>query len=81
MADIILKRKISNRVIDGHPWIFANEINDLGNIQADGQIADVYTHDRKFIGKGYTNPKSQIAVRLVTRNKNEEINRYDVVAG
>lgn len=74
MTDIILKRKISNRVVDGHPWIFANEINDPGNIQTDGGIADVYTHDKKFIGKGYTNPKSQIAVRLLTRNRNDEIN-------
>lgn len=74
MADIILKRKISNRVIDGHPWIFANEINDIGNIQADGQIADVYTHDKKFVGKGYTNSRSQIAVRLLSRNKQDDIN-------
>ena len=33
----------------------------------------VLTHDHKFIGKGYINPKSQILVRLLTRDKNEEI--------
>ena len=35
---------------------------------------EVFTHDKKFIGKGYINPKSQIMVRLLTRDKNDEIN-------
>ncbi|MBC7828160.1 MAG: class I SAM-dependent rRNA methyltransferase [Chitinophagaceae bacterium] len=74
MTDIILKKKISNRVLNGHPWIFANEINESGAQVESGEIADVYTHDKKFIGKGYTNPRSQIFVRLLTRDRNEEIN-------
>ena len=72
MTKVFLKKKISNRVLNGHPWIFSNEINEAG-ITA-GEIADVYTHDKKFIGRGYSNPKSQIPVRLLTRNKDEEIN-------
>ena len=39
-----------------------------------GEIADVFTYDKKFIGKGYVNPKSQIVVRLLTRDKKDEIN-------
>jgi len=39
-----------------------------------GDIADVYTHDFKFVGRGYINPVSRIPVRLLTRNKAEEIN-------
>jgi 23S rRNA (cytosine1962-C5)-methyltransferase len=39
-----------------------------------GEIAEVFTHDKKFIGKGYINPKSQIVVRLLSREKNAEIN-------
>jgi 23S rRNA (cytosine1962-C5)-methyltransferase len=39
-----------------------------------GDIVEVFFHDGKFAGKGYINPKSQILVRLVTRNKNDEIN-------
>lgn len=38
-----------------------------------GEIVEVYTHDKKFVGRGYSNQKSQIPVRLLTRDKNEEI--------
>jgi 23S rRNA (cytosine1962-C5)-methyltransferase len=40
---------------------------------AAGDIASVFTHDDKFIGKGYVNPESRIPIRLLTRNKAEEI--------
>ncbi|MEI9908618.1 MAG: hypothetical protein WDO71_02495 [Bacteroidota bacterium] len=38
-----------------------------------GETVEVFTHDKKFVGKGYINPKSQILVRLLTRDKNAEI--------
>jgi 23S rRNA (cytosine1962-C5)-methyltransferase len=34
----------------------------------------VFGHDQKFIGKGFINPKSQLAIRLLTRNKGTQIN-------
>jgi len=74
MIKINLRRKISQRVVNGHPWIFNNEIEKIDDELKGGEIAEVYTHDKKFVGKGYVNPKSQIVVRLLTRNKNEEIN-------
>jgi 23S rRNA (cytosine1962-C5)-methyltransferase len=74
MIKINLRKKISQRVVNGHPWIFNNEIENLDETIKGGEIVEVYTHDKKFVGKGYVNPKSQIVVRLLTRNKNEEIN-------
>jgi len=74
MTKVTLNRKISQRVANGHPWVFANEVNRVdGNAEA-GAIVDVHTHDDKFLGRGYFNPKSQILVRILTRKKNEEIN-------
>lgn len=73
MNKIFLKRRISSRVLNGHPWIFRNEIESLDSIEP-GSIVEVYTHDKKFIGKGYSNPKSQISVRLLTRYKSDQIN-------
>ncbi|HTH31234.1 MAG TPA: PUA domain-containing protein, partial [Lacibacter sp.] len=74
MTKVTLNRKISQRVANGHPWVFANEVNRVdGNAEA-GAIVDVHTHDDKFLGRGYINPKSQILVRILTRKKNEEIN-------
>lgn len=74
MNKVYLKRKISNRVVNGHPWIFNNEVDKSDQEISGGEIVDVFTHDKKFVGKGYANPKSQIVVRLLTREKNAEIN-------
>jgi 23S rRNA (cytosine1962-C5)-methyltransferase len=73
MKKVVLKRKISPRVVNGHPWIFANEIDLLDDELQAGEIAEVLTYDKKFVGKGYVNPQSRIPVRLVTRDKNETI--------
>ncbi|HLG38984.1 MAG TPA: hypothetical protein VI461_04910, partial [Chitinophagaceae bacterium] len=76
MIKVTLRKKISQRIVNGHPWIFNNEIDKTeGEIQG-GEIAEVFTHDKKFVGKGYINPKSQITVRLLTREKTAEINEH-----
>jgi len=74
MKNVYLKDRIGKRVENGHPWIFANELKTLPSELESGEIVEVYTSDRKFVGKGYTNPKSQIIIRLLTRNIGEEIN-------
>lgn len=74
MIRVVLKRKISNRVANGHPWVFANEVQQVHGLAEPGDTVVVEAHDGKFIGKGYINPKSQILVRILTRKKNEEIN-------
>ncbi len=77
MKSLFLNKNISNRVENGHPWVFANEINRGKALDAAakaGEIVNLFTHDKKFVGKGYMNPQSQIMVRLLTRDKNEEIN-------
>ncbi len=74
MSSVYLKRKISPRVANGHPWVFANEVERIdGDVQG-GDIVELFTHDKKFVGKGYINPKSQILVRLLTRSKHDTIN-------
>lgn len=76
MKSIFLNKKISHRVENGHPWIFANEVNTGKALDAaakPGEIVNVYTYDKKFVGRGYINPKSQIMVRLLTRDKDEII--------
>jgi 23S rRNA (cytosine1962-C5)-methyltransferase len=73
MTKVFLKKKISRRVESGHPWIFGNEVATVEGDSAGGTTVDVFTHDKKFIGRGYINLQSQIAVRLLTRDKAEAI--------
>jgi 23S rRNA (cytosine1962-C5)-methyltransferase len=74
MLKVVLNKKISTRVVNGHPWIFGNEVNMIDEAAKAGDIVDVFTHDDKFVGRGYINPQSQIVVRLLTRDKNEIVN-------
>lgn len=60
---------------NGHSWIFSNEIDGYDGEYTNGDIVEAYTYDGKFLGKGYINDQSQIAIRLLTRDIDEEINR------
>lgn len=71
--NVQLKRKIAQRIANGHPWIFGNEIEKINGNPKAGDIVDVLYADGSFAGKGYINPQSQITVRLLTRKK-EDIN-------
>lgn len=73
MTKVFLKKKIANRVLTGHPWVFGNEVGQIeGEVNA-GDIVDVFTHNGIFVGRGYINPQSQILVRLLTRDRNETV--------
>jgi 23S rRNA (cytosine1962-C5)-methyltransferase len=76
MKSIILNKNIGRRVEQGHPWVFTNEVNRGKLLDASpkaGEIVDVLTHDKNFVGRGYVNPQSQIIVRILTRDKTETI--------
>jgi 23S rRNA (cytosine1962-C5)-methyltransferase len=74
MTKIYLKKKISRRIESGHPWVYGNEVEKIDGTLNGGDIIELVTHDGKFVGRGYANEKSQIIVRLLTRQKNELIN-------
>jgi 23S rRNA (cytosine1962-C5)-methyltransferase len=74
MYSVFLKRRIGNRIENGHPWIYGNEIDRAEEKIEPGDIVSVFTAEKKFVGKGYFNPRSMITVRLLTRNEKEDIN-------
>lgn len=71
MIKVVLNRKIAQRIANGHPWIYNNEVDKIIGEPNPGDIVDVYYFDDKFCGRGYFNPKSQILVRLLTRTKQD----------
>ena len=74
MIKVFLRKNISKRVAEGHPWIFSNEVDKIEGEITGGELVTVFTADKKFIGSGYANPRSQIIIRLLTRDRNELIN-------
>ena len=59
----------------GRPWIYIDEINEYDGDYENGDIVEVYNHKNYFIGKGYINDRSKITIRIMTRDKDEKIDR------
>ncbi|MBI5379210.1 MAG: class I SAM-dependent rRNA methyltransferase [Nitrospirae bacterium] len=69
MKTLRLKPGEDRRIREGHPWVFANEsASPLSGYQA-GETVDVEDAQGEFIGRGYVNPHSLIAARILTRRK------------
>ena len=60
---------------NGRPWIYIDEINEYDGDYENGDIVEVYNHKNFFLGKGYINDRSKITIRIMTRDKDEEINK------
>jgi 23S rRNA (cytosine1962-C5)-methyltransferase len=71
--NVHLKKRIAPRIANGHPWIFANEVEKTEGNPEPGCVVDVFFADGKFAGKGYFNPGSQIIVRLLTHDRKIDI--------
>ena len=70
---VILKPQKEKPVIQNHPWIFSGAIDRIEGDPQDGDIVDVLNSNGNFLARGYLNRKSQITVRILTKDK-EEIN-------
>ncbi len=66
MSAIILKSKEESRLKNGHLWVFSNEIARAEGEILPGTIVDVLSSKREFLGRGFCNPHSLIACRLLT---------------
>ncbi|MBE6051982.1 MAG: class I SAM-dependent rRNA methyltransferase [Clostridium sp.] len=76
MASKFYLHKGKNKKAEGgRPWIYIDEINEYDGDYENGDIVEVYNHKNYFIGKGYINDRSKITIRIMTRDKDEEIDR------
>lgn len=65
IAKVILKRGREKPTLARHPWIFSSAIDSVENYLFAGQICDVYSHDKRFLARGYINKNSWITCRLL----------------
>lgn len=76
MAKIILKKNEERRLLNGHQWIFSNEIQNVEENPENGELVDIYDSRNNFLGKGFYNKNSLIACRFIANQK--EINLEDL---
>ena len=71
MYSVYLKKGEEKRILNGHSWVYANEVAKIEGKDKNGSLASVFTHDGRFIGKGYINHLSKILVRIFIRDENQ----------
>lgn len=68
-----LKNKEEDRLLAGHPWVFANEVQSSPKAMPSGSLVEVVTAKGEPVGRGVANPSSKILVRLLTRGFEREL--------
>lgn len=66
-GEVILRRREEKRLLDGHAWVFSNEIDRIEGAPPPGSVVAVLRHDGRVVGYGLFNPRSLIAVRVFSR--------------
>ncbi len=64
-----LKANAKPRVLAGHPWVFANEVEALLPAEHDGEVVECRDRADRFLGSGVYNSKSQIVWRRFSRER------------
>ena len=65
MIDVVLKKGKEKAVHQKHPWIFSGAIDKVKGNPLNGEVIRVLAADQSFLGYGYYNGQSRVAVRLL----------------
>ena len=69
---LTLAKDLSRQIRAGHPWIFKNALKPAQQLPP-GAIVDVVDGRDRFVARGFWDPKSAIAVRVLTLDPDERV--------
>ena len=72
-AIVTLKKGEGRSLKAGGLWVFDNEIDTIMGTFTNGDIVIVHDFDGYMMGRGFINQNSKIRVRMMTRNKEQQI--------
>ena len=72
-ARLILRKGREQRQLQGHPWVYEGDVARVKGTPRDGGVADCYSHDDVFLGRGYFNSRSKIRLRVLSRHIAEDV--------
>ena len=52
MYKVFLKRNKEKRLINGFPWVYANEVDHIEGKDVQGAIAQIFDINGRFVAKG-----------------------------
>ena len=73
--EVCLKRGEELDILRGDLWIYDNEIDWCTDTCENGCVVDVLDSRRRFVARGFFNANSKIVVRVLTQNREEQIDR------
>lgn len=76
MAQVYLRKNEEHRLRQGHLWVFSNEIAKLEGEALNGDLVELFDSRNNFLGTGFYNKNSLIAVRLLSRSKIEDLESF-----
>ncbi len=71
-----LKPRKEESLQNGHLWIFSGALQQPPHWIEPGGVVDVKSSTGQFVARGYYNPQTDIAIRILTRDIDEAID-YD----
>src|SRR5438093_9159776 len=66
-----VRLKMSRR--SSHPWIFQKMVEKPATRLPGGSVVDIVDRDNQWVGRGFYNGHSRIALRVLTTNRDEAI--------
>jgi len=68
MASVVISSRGVERILSGHPWIYRSDVRDAAGAEP-GAIVELRDARKRFWGQALYSNKSQIALRMLTREK------------
>ena len=74
---VYLKKGEGRSMKAGGPWVYDNEVERIEGEPLDGDVVSVHDYNGFCLGKGFLNRRSKLRVRMLTRNRNQEIDGHN----
>ncbi|MEK6607440.1 MAG: class I SAM-dependent rRNA methyltransferase [Myxococcota bacterium] len=73
MTRLHLRRGRAKPLWHGHPWVYSGAVARVEGECAPGDVVEVVDFEGRVIGRGFSNPRSQIVCRLATWRADEAL--------
>ena len=71
LPTVLVRPGEADRILAGHPWVYAGSVLRLTAPAADGALVQVKDHRQRLLGCGFYNSKSKIHVRMLAPDRVE----------